>query len=399
MRPEDFVSPRVQAVPPSGIRRFFDLIAQTKGVISLGVGEPDFVTPWHIREACFYSLEKGYTMYTSNAGLPELREEIAAYMARRYRVNYNPANEILVTVGASEAIDLALRAVIESDDEVLVPEPSFVAYKPGAIFAGGKAVVVETRASNLFRLTATDLQRKITPRSKVLILNYPNNPTGAVMTRSDLEAVAQVARQHNLLVISDEIYSELTYEGEHTCLAALPGMWERTIVLNGFSKAFAMTGWRVGYALGPAPIIEAMHKIHQYGIMCASTMGQKAAVEALRNGEEEMRKMVRQYDRRRRIIVNGFNKMGLSCFEPQGAFYAFPSISTTGMTSEDFSEKLLQEEKVAVVPGIAFGDCGEGYIRCSYASSIENINEALRRIELFINRHGLVTQEQVEVGN
>ncbi len=399
MRPEDFVSPRVQAVPPSGIRRFFDLIAQTKGVISLGVGEPDFVTPWHIREACFYSLEKGYTMYTSNAGLPELREEIAAYMARRYRVNYNPANEILVTVGASEAIDLALRAVIESDDEVLVPEPSFVAYKPGAIFAGGKAVVVETRASNLFRLTATDLQRKITPRSKVLILNYPNNPTGAVMTRSALEAVAQVARQHNLLVISDEIYSELTYEGEHTCLAALPGMWERTIVLNGFSKAFAMTGWRVGYALGPAPIIEAMHKIHQYGIMCASTMGQKAAVEALRNGEEEMRKMVRQYDRRRRIIVNGFNKMGLSCFEPQGAFYAFPSISTTGMTSEDFSEKLLQEEKVAVVPGIAFGDCGEGYIRCSYASSIENINEALRRIELFINRHGLVTQEQVEVGN
>lgn len=384
--PHDAVSPVIKNLPPSGIRRFFELVSQTKGVISLGIGEPDFVTPWHIREAAVYYLEKGHTSYTSNWGMPELREEIARYLWRRYQLLYDPENQILVTVGVSEAVDLALRAVLCPGDEVLIPEPSFVSYRPCTIMAGGIPIAVPTRVEDEFRLTPQALEAAITPRSKVLIISYPNNPTGAVMPREALLEIARVVKKHNLLVISDEIYSELTYNGFHTSIASLEGMLERTVVLNGLSKAFAMTGWRIGYAAGPAPIIEAMCKIHQYTIMCAPTQAQRAAIEALKNGEEEMMRMIRSYDQRRRLIVQGFENLGLECFEPKGAFYAFPSIQKTGLTSEEFAQRLLKEERVAVVPGNAFGDCGEGFIRCCYAVSPREIEEALQRMGRFLRR-------------
>ena len=382
-----YISGVVQEIPPSGIRKFFDLVTQTEGVISLGVGEPDFVTPWHIREACFYSLEKGYTMYTSNLGLPELREEIAAYEKRKIGVGYSPADEILVTVGVSEAVDLALRALIEPGDEVLVPEPSYVSYAPGTKLVYGKPVPLLTYDADEYRLRPDILEKAITPRSKVLILPFPNNPTGGIMKAEDLQALVDIIIKNDLIVLSDEIYAELTYEGEHVSIASFPGMRDRTIVFNGFSKAFAMTGWRIGYACGHPDIINAMNKIHQYTIMCAPIMAQMAAIEALRHGEGEMRKMVENYNYRRKLMLNGFRQVGLSCFEPRGAFYCFPSIKNIGMNSEDFCEKLLKEEKVAVVPGNAFGNCGEGYIRCCYAASVANIEEAIERMGHFLARH------------
>ncbi len=384
---DKYVSKTVQAIPPSGIRKFFDLVSQMEGVISLGVGEPDFVTPWHIREACFYSLENGYTMYTSNQGLIELREEIALYMKRHIGVSYSPGREILVTVGVSEAVDLALRAIIEPGDEVLVPEPSYVSYSPGASLAFGVPVAVETFAEDEYRIRPDMLEKSITPKSKVLILAYPNNPTGGIMRKEDLESLVEIIIKNDLIVISDEIYSELTYNGQHVSIAAMPGMKDRTIVFNGFSKAFAMTGWRIGYACGHPDLIGAMTKIHQYTIMCAPIMAQKAALEALRHGESEMRKMVENYNYRRKIMVSGFREIGLECFEPQGAFYAFPSIVNTGLTSEEFSEKLIMEEKVAVVPGNAFGVMGNGHVRCCYAASVADIEQALDRIGSFLARH------------
>lgn len=386
---EQYISKLVRDIPPSGIRKFFDFASQVEGVISLGVGEPDFVTPWHIREACFYSLENGDTMYTSNQGLLELREEIAGYMQRHIGVTYSPTREILVTVGVSEAVDLALRALIEPGDEVLIPEPSYVSYAPGAALAYGKAVTVETYNEDDYRLRPDMLEKAITPKSKLLILTYPNNPTGGIMRAEDLEALVDIIIKNDLLVISDEIYSELTYNGHHVSIASLPGMRDRTVVLNGFSKAFAMTGWRIGYACGHPEIIKAMNKIHQYTIMCAPIMAQKAAIEALRHGEAEMKKMVENYNYRRKIMLAGFREIGMSCFEPQGAFYMFPSISITGMDSEQFSELLIKEEKVAVVPGTAFGKIGDGFIRCCYAASIADIEEALERIGNFIKRHSL----------
>ena len=382
-----YISGVVQEIPPSGIRKFFDLVTQTEGVISLGVGEPDFVTPWHIREACFYSLEKGYTMYTSNLGLPELREEIASYEKRKIGVSYSPADEILVTVGVSEAVDLALRALIEPGDEVLVPEPSYVSYAPGTKLVYGKPVPLLTYDADEYRLRPDILRNAITPHSKVLILPFPNNPTGGIMKAEDLQALVDIIIKNDLIVLSDEIYAELTYEGEHVSIASFPGMRDRTIVFNGFSKAFAMTGWRIGYACGHPDIINAMNKVHQYTIMCAPIMAQKAAIEALRHGEGEMRKMVENYNYRRKLMLNGFRQVGLSCFEPRGAFYCFPSIKNSGMNSEDFCEKLLKEEKVAVVPGNAFGNCGEGYIRCCYAASVANIEEAIERMGRFLARH------------
>ena len=386
-RMSNYISEVVREIPPSGIRKFFDLVTQTEGVISLGVGEPDFVTPWHIREACFYSLEKGYTMYTSNLGLPEFREEIAAYEKRKIGVSYSPADEILVTVGVSEAVDLALRALIEPGDEVLVPEPSYVSYAPGTKLVYGKPVPLLTYDADEYRLRPDILEKAITPRSKVLILPFPNNPTGGIMKAEDLKALVDIIIKNDLIVLSDEIYAELTYEGEHVSIASFPGMRDRTIVFNGFSKAFAMTGWRIGYACGHPDIINAMNKIHQYTIMCAPIMAQKAAIEALRHGEGEMRKMVENYNYRRKLMLNGFRQVGLSCFEPRGAFYCFPSIKNSGMNSEDFCEKLLKEEKVAVVPGNAFGNCGEGYIRCCYAASVANIEEAIERMGRFLTRH------------
>ncbi len=383
---ESYISNMVRELPPSGIRKFFDLVSQSEGVISLGVGEPDFVTPWHIREACWYSLEKGYTMYTSNSGLPELREEIVKYESKKIGLDYDPETGVLITVGVSEATDIALRALLEPGDEVLVPEPCFVSYAPGAELAFGKAVPVETFAEDEYRLRPDVLESKITPRSKVLILGYPNNPTGGIMTRGDLEALVDIIIKNDLIVISDEIYSELTYNGKHVSIAALPGMKDRTLVLDGFSKAFAMTGWRIGYACGHPDIIAAMTKIHQYTIMCAPIMGQMAAVEALRNGEEQMRKMVEDYNYRRKLIVKGLNQIGLDCFEPRGAFYCFPSIRATGLSSEEFCEKLLFEEQVAAVPGNAFGKSGEGFIRCCYAASISNIEIALERMGNLVNR-------------
>ncbi|HPF20652.1 MAG TPA: aminotransferase class I/II-fold pyridoxal phosphate-dependent enzyme [Syntrophomonas sp.] len=381
------IADTVQSLKPSGIRKFFDLVSQTEGVISLGVGEPDFVTPWHIREACLYSLESGYTMYTSNWGLPELREEIAQYEKRAIGVDYSPQNQILVTVGVSEAIDIALRSLVEPGDEVLIPEPCYVSYAPGVLLAYGTPVPLACYAQHQYRLQPEELEAKITPRTKVLILAYPNNPTGAIMEKQDLEALREIIIKHDLIVISDEIYAELSYHTRHVSIAALPGMYERTIVMNGFSKAFAMTGWRIGYACGHQDIIAAMTKIHQYTIMCAPIMAQKAAIEALRHGETEMRKMVADYDYRRKLMFNGLNEIGLSCFEPQGAFYCFPSITSTGMNSEDFSEKLLFEEKVAVVPGTAFGESGEGHIRCCYAASVKNIEAALQKMQSFVIRH------------
>ncbi len=383
VNPASFINEKVKSIPPSGIRKFFDLISQTEGVISLGVGEPDFVTPAHIRKACYESLEKGHTMYTSNYGLFELRQAVSKYLTK-FDLEYNPENEILITVGVSEAIDLALRAVVSAGDEVLIPDPSYVSYVPSVILAGGNPIPLRTYAKDNFKLTAAELKNKITPKSKVLILTFPNNPTGAIMTKEDLEPIAQIVEEHNLIVISDEVYGELTYTGQHFSFAALPGMWERTITLNGFSKAFAMTGWRIGYAAAPKEILSALVKIHQYTMLCAPIMGQKAALEALTNGEEEMKKMVASYNKRRQLIVNGLREIGLECFEPQGSFYVFPSVKNTGLTSEEFSEKLLIEEKVAVVPGNAFGESGEGFIRCCYAASVDNIKEALVRMNRFL---------------
>ncbi|MDW7674997.1 MAG: aminotransferase class I/II-fold pyridoxal phosphate-dependent enzyme [Bacillota bacterium] len=382
-----FVNKKVANLPPSGIRKFFDLVANTKGVISLGVGEPDFVTPWRIREACFYSLEKGYTMYTSNYGLLELRQEIAKHFSRKYKVKYNPENEILVTVGVSEAVDIVLRAVLEPDEEVLIPEPSFVSYKPCTILAGGVPVPIETTADTQFKITPKMVADKITPNTKAILLSYPNNPTGATYSKQELLDLAKVFEKHNLLVLSDEIYADLTYEGAHTCFASLPNMRDRTVVFNGFSKAYAMTGWRIGYTLANKEITDAIVKIHQYAIMCAPVMGQMAALEALRNADDDVIQMVNQYNQRRRLIVSRFNQIGLTCHEPKGAFYAFPSIKSTGLTAEEFAERLLIEEKVAVVPGNAFGLGGDGHIRCSYASSLDNITEALVRIERFVKNH------------
>ncbi len=382
-----FVKKSMKELPFSGIRKFFDLASGMKGVISLGVGEPDFVTPWHICEASVYSLERGYTNYTSNCGLPELRQEIHNYLYRKFGLEYDYSKELLVTVGVSEAVDITLRCVLEPGDEVIIPEPSFVSYKPCTIMAGGVPVTVDTREADQFKLMPEDLEKVVSSQSKVLILSYPNNPTGAIMTRKDLEAIARIVEEHDLLVISDEIYSELTYDGEHVSFASLPGMKDRTVLVNGFSKSFAMTGWRIGYAAAPEEIISAMLKIHQYTIMCAPVMGQMAAIEALKNGEEEVRRMADQYDQRRHLIVNGLNQLGLSCFEPKGAFYVFPSIKSTGMDSQTFCEILLKEEKVAVVPGDAFGNSGEGYIRCSYAASMEQITEALNRIESLLERY------------
>jgi len=388
VNPEDFLNPVVRDLPPSGIRRFFDLAANTRGVISLGVGEPDFVTPWFIREACFQALEQGYTMYSSNWGLPELRQEIAAYLQRRYGLNYDPGEEMLVTVGASEAVDLALRAVLRPEDEVLVPEPNYVSYKPCSVLAGGRPVAVPTRAGRQFKLTVDDLQPHLSPSSRVLILSYPNNPTGAVMRREDLIPLARLAERRNLLVISDEIYAELTYEGTHTSIASLPGMRERTVLIGGFSKAFAMTGWRIGFACGPAPVIRGMVKIHQYTMLCAPIMSQKAAVEALRRGREAVERMVREYDLRRRLVIHTLRQIGLECFEPQGAFYAFPSFrGLVDWTAEEFCTRLLEEERVAIVPGTAFGESGEGHFRLSYAASTATLMEALRRLGSFCARH------------
>jgi aminotransferase len=378
---------RVREMPPSGIRKFFDLVSQMDGVISLGVGEPDFVTPWRIREAAIYATERGATRYTSNYGIPELRAQIAKYLEANWGVRYDPTCEILVTVGVSEAVDLACRAILEPGDEVLLPEPCYVSYKPCVELAGGVAVPIVCRAERGFHVDVDDLAAAVTPRTKAILINYPNNPTGASLTRRELEDIAQLAQEHNLLVLSDEIYAKLTYDMKHTCFASLPGMRNRTILFNGFSKAYAMTGWRLGYAAAPAPFIEAMCKIHQYTILCAGSVPQFAAIEALRNGESEVEMMVDSYNHRRRLIVKGLNRIGLPCHLPEGAFYAFPSIKHTGMTSEEFCEKLLMEEKVAVVPGSVFGECGEGYIRCSYAASVQEITEALERISRFLKRN------------
>jgi aminotransferase len=381
----DRISPNVNAIPPSGIRRFFDIAAEMKGVISLGVGEPDFITPWHIRESCIYGLHRGYTSYTSNYGLLELREEIVKSLDKDYQVNYDPRKEVLVTVGVSEGLDLAMRALLSPGDEVLVPEPCYVSYKSCVTLAGGIAVTVPTNMENEFRITAEELEAYVTPRTKMLLIGYPNNPTGAVMTRQDLESIALFAKKHDLIVISDEIYAKLTYEGSHTCFSSLPDMRDRTIVLNGFSKAYAMTGWRIGYAVSNADFIGAMTKIHQYTMLCTPITAQVAAIEALKSGEPQVKHMVTEYNHRRRLILDGFRQMGLDCFEPKGAFYIFPSIKKTGLTSLEFAEQLLMTEKVALVPGNAFGDSGEGFVRCSYATSTKNIVEALERIERFIS--------------
>ena len=385
---QDRLSPAVQSIKPSGIRKFFDIAAKMEDVISLGVGEPDFVTPWPIRESCVYGLEQGYTSYTANRGLPELREEIARRYADVYETHYDAATDILVTVGVSEALDLAMRALLAPGDEVLIPEPCYVSYQACTILAGGVPVAVPAKQENEFRITPAELEEHVTPRTKVLLIGYPNNPTGAIMTREDLLAIADFAQKHDLIVISDEIYGDLTYGGEaHICFSSLPHMQERTLLLNGFSKAYAMTGWRIGYALGAPEIIAAMTKIHQYTMLCAPITAQLAAIEALRHGEKYMKKMVAEYDRRRRLIYEGFMKMGLNCFEPKGAFYIFPDITRTGYTSEEFAEKLLEAEHVALVPGSAFGDCGEGHVRCSYATSVDKISEALARIENFVRHH------------
>lgn len=381
---ENIISDAAKTIEPSGIRKFFDLAAEMKDAISLGVGEPDFVTPWHIRNEGVYTLEKGKTHYTANAGLIELRKEISNYIGRRTGVTYDPAKEILVTVGGSEAIDLAVRAIVNPGDEVLIPEPSFVCYKPCTILAGGTPVPIVTTVENKFKLTADELKKAITPKTKLLVLPYPNNPTGAIMTKEDLEEIAEVIRKTNIIILTDEIYSELTYGRKHTSIISLPDMKERTVYVNGFSKSYAMTGWRLGYAAAPAPIMQQMIKIHQFAIMSSPTTSQYAAIEALKKGDEDIARMREEYDYRRRTIVDGFNQMGLSCFEPEGAFYVFPNISSTGMTSSDFCETLLKTEKVAVIPGTAFGQSGEGFVRCSYAYSIQNINEALIRIERFV---------------
>ena len=378
------LNPTAASLKPSGIRRFFDISEQMENVISLGVGEPDFQTPWHIRHAGIESLESGKTRYTANRGMESLRKEITVYMKRRFELSYSP-NEVLVTVGGSEAIDLAIRALVTSGDEVLIPQPSFVCYEPIVQLAGGTPVVIELKADNDFVLTPEQLEAKITDKTKVLVLPYPSNPTGGIMRRSDLEKIAPIIKKHNIMVISDEIYAELTYSGErHISIAEIDDMWERTIIVSGFSKAYSMTGWRLGYALGPEPIIALMTKIHQFAIMSAPTTSQSAAIDALKNGDADIKRMVDEYDARRRLVVSGFNEMGLTCFEPLGAFYVFPCIKSTGLTSEDFCEKLIYSKKVAMVPGTAFGDCGEGFVRVSYCYSLEHLKEALKRTAEFI---------------
>ena len=380
------LSKKAVSLAPSGIRKFFDIVSEMEDAISLGVGEPDFDTPWRVREEGIYSLERGRTFYTSNAGLKDLKIEISRYLERTIHVTYSHASEVLVTVGGSEAIDLAFRAMLDPGDEVLIPQPSYVSYLPCAVLADGVPVTIPLKHKNAFRLTREELEAAITPRTKILVLPFPNNPPGSVMTREDLEPIAEVVKEHDLYVVSDEIYSELTYSGQHCSIASLPGMRERTLVINGFSKGFAMTGWRLGYICGPTPIVEQMTKIHQYAIMCAPTTSQYAAVEALRNCGKDVENMRESYNQRRRFLMNEFRKMGLQCFEPFGAFYAFPSIREFGMTSEEFATRLLQEEKVAVVPGTAFGDCGEGFLRISYAYSLEDLKEAIGRLEKFVRR-------------
>lgn len=382
----DKLTESIQTVRPSGIRRFFDIVNEMDDVISLSVGEPDFQTPWHVREAGIRSLEKGRTWYTPNRGFKELREEITKFYRRKYNISYDPLTEVVVTVGGSEAIDIAIRCMAAAGDEVLIPQPSFVCYEPLTIMAGATPVIIETKAEDNFRLTAQQLEEKITDKTKLLILPFPNNPTGAIMERADLEAIAQVIRKHDLMVLSDEIYSELTYNGKkHVSIAEIDGMRERTVVINGFSKAYAMTGWRLGYALGPAGIIEMVTKLHQYCIMSAPTTAQYAAIEALKNGDDDIKMMCEQYDMRRRLVVGTLNDMGLDCFTPEGAFYAFPCIRSTGLNSEDFCTRLLQSKHVALVPGSAFGESGEGYARLSYSYSIKHLKEALKLIKEFIS--------------
>lgn len=380
------IGKKVVDIKPSGIRKFFDIVLETEGAISLGVGEPDFDTPWHIRDEGIYSLEKGRTFYTSNSGLKELRTEVSNYIKRTQGVTYDPLKEIFITVGGSEAIDLALRAMIDEGDEVLIPQPSYVSYEPCAILADAVPVIIELKEENDFRLTAQEVLDKVTDKTKILVLPFPNNPTGAIMEKKDLEEIAKVVIEKDLYVISDEIYGELTYSGKHVSIVSLPGMKERTILINGFSKAYAMTGWRLGYACGPANIMEQMIKIHQFAIMCAPTTSQYAAVEALKNGDDDVAMMREQYNHRRRYLLNEFERIGLPCFEPYGAFYVFPCIKKFGMTSDEFCTRLLKEEKLAVVPGTAFGDCGEGYIRVSYAYSLENLKAAMERLERFISK-------------
>jgi aminotransferase len=380
-----YISDKVKNIPPSGIRKFFDMVIGMEDVISLGVGEPDFVTPWHIREACIYSLEKGYTTYTSNSGLMELRNAISDAFHKDYGVDYSPDDQILVTTGVSEAADLALRAVVNPGDEIIIHEPSYVSYKPCTIILGGIPVIVSTTRENDFRVTGEQIKEKITDRTKAIILSYPNNPTGAVMRKQDLEDVADVAVEYDLLVISDEVYDKLTYNGSHTCFSSLNGMDQHTILLNGMSKSHAMTGMRIGYAMGPQDIIKAMLLIHQYTMLCAPITSQLGAVEALKNGKSEVQTMVREYDRRRRFFVAGLNNLGLDCFEPEGAFYAFPSISSTGLSSAQFAEELLYKQMVAVVPGNVFGPSGDGFLRCSYASGLDELKIALERMEEFLS--------------
>ena len=384
---EDMIKDNVKNMPPSGIRKYFDLINEMEDVISLGVGEPDFVTPWNIREAGIYSIEKGHTHYSSNAGFIELRDEIAKYLKRRFDLIYNPQDEIIVTVGGSEGIDIALRALVGPGDEVLVPEPSFVAYKGCTAFTGAASKILELKEEDEFKLMPEDLEKAITPKTKVVIIPFPNNPTGAIMTRGELQGIVDVLKDKDVIVISDEIYSELCYGEKHVSIASFPEMRDKTLVINGFSKSYAMTGWRLGYLCGNSALISQMKKIHQYAIMCSPTTAQFAAVEALKRSDDSVSEMRKEYNRRRRVLVDGFRKMGLDCFEPLGAFYVFPSIKSLGMSSDEFCEKLLLEEKVLAIPGNAFGECGEGFIRACYASSMENIIEAVKRIERFVKRN------------
>lgn len=380
------LSETIVNIPPSGIRKFFDIVSEMKDAISLGVGEPDFDTPWHVRDEGIHSLEKGRTFYTSNAGLKDLKIEICKYLKRRMNVEYDYDKEIVVTVGGSEAIDIALRAMLDRGDEVLIPQPSYVSYVPCTVLAGGTPVVIELEEKDQFKLTKEKILEKLTPRTKILILPFPNNPTGAVMTREELVEIAEVVVEKDLYVVSDEIYSELTYKGNHTTIASLPGMRERTVLINGFSKSYAMTGWRIGYAAAPEVILKQMLKIHQYAIMCAPTTSQYAAVEALRNGDEDIERMKKAYDERRRYLLRAFKELGMDCFEPFGAFYMFPCIKRFGMTSDEFATRLLQEEKIALVPGTAFGECGEGFLRVSYAYSLEDLQKAIGRIRKFVDK-------------
>lgn len=382
----DALSGKVKQIKPSGIRKFFDIVSEMDDAISLGVGEPDFDTPWHIREEGIYSLEKGRTFYTSNSGLKELKEEVSKYLDRRFGLKYEPSGEIMITVGGSEAIDGALRAMLDEGDEVILPQPSYVSYEPCIVLADGVPVIVELKEENGFKLTRQQLEEVVTEKTKILIMPFPNNPTGAIMTEEELKPIVDFVIEHDLFVISDEIYSELTYSGTHASIGAFPEMKERTIVINGFSKSYAMTGWRLGYACGPKVILDQILKIHQFAIMCAPTTSQYAAIEALRHGDADVEKMRNEYDRRRRFLLNAFQEMGIECFEPFGAFYMFPSIKKFGMSSDEFATRLLKEEKIAVVPGTAFGDCGEGFLRISYAYSIEDLKAALERIESFIKK-------------